>query len=174
MSKHDKRKDGELELGHVAHPETAYDRTDLNARAIFIFLAGIAVTVLFMQVLMWGFVRVYGRLEPKVRSRNALQQAVSTNPPKVDPVLRFPSPQLQPDPVADMNKFREQESERLGSSGQDGAGVRHIAIDEAIDMVAQRGLPVHQAPPGEGEAKFGSGDGSVAGSGGGTEPHGNK
>ena len=174
MSKHGHPHDGgELHPGHIAHPETAYDRTDLSARGIFIFLIGLAVSIVIIQVMIWGFVRVYAHFEPKLQSRNALEQAVSTNPPRVDPVLRFPAPQLQPDPVADMNKFRAKVEERLNSSG-DEAGVKHIPIEQAIEIVAQRGLPVRQSPPPSGEAKFGDGDGSVEGFGGGTAPHGNK
>ena len=66
-----------------------------------------------------------------------------------DPVLRFPAPQLQPDPVADLNKYREAVEQQLNSAGwvDQKAGIAHIPVERAIQMVAQRGLPSRQTPP---------------------------
>lgn len=168
---------GEVHLDHVRHPEAAYDRTDLGARGIIWFLVGLAIFLVFVHVIIWGFERVYARFEPKGMVRTS---AIITNEqqtgPKGDPVTRFPQPTLQPDPVADMNKYREAVEQQLNSAGwiDQKAGVAHIPVDKAIDILAQRGLPVRPQPPQEQHAKFGTGDGSVPGAGGGTEPRGNK
>lgn len=168
---------GELHLEHVEHPETSYDHSDLGARGIFIFLVGLALTVALVHIVIYGFVRVYERYQPEGMERAAsIMQPEAQAGPKGDPALRFPAPVVQPDPVADMNKFREAEELQLNSAGwiDQKAGIAHIPIDRAIDLVAQRGLPVRPQPQLAPAAEFGSGDGSVPGAAGGTEPLGNK
>ncbi len=63
--------------------------------------------------------------------------------PKGDPALRFPTPVLQPDPVADLNKFKAGEQELLNEYGwvNQQSGVLRIPISRAIDLIAERGLP---------------------------------
>ncbi len=168
---------GEVHLKHVQHPEAAYDKTDLGARGIIGFLIGLALFLVFVHVIIWGFQRVYTHFEPKgvVRTSAILVNEEQTGP-KGDPVTRFPAPVLQPDPVADLNKYREAVEMQLNSAGwiDQKAGVAHIPVEKAIDLVAQRGLPTRPQQPQQQQAKFGTGDGSVAGAAGGTEPRGNK
>ena len=147
-----------------------YDRSDLSARAIFYFLIALAITIALIHVITWGMWRYFAhdRLTPAPRNA-AIVTPTSQISPKGDPVLRFPAPQLQPDPAADLIKFQATVEQQLNSSG---AG--RIPVAEAIDAVAKKGLPVRQAPLLPPRARFGSGDGTLAGSGGGTEPMGNK
>lgn len=178
MSDHrHKDRGGEVHLDHVQHPEAAYDHTDLGARGIIGFLLGLAIFLVFVHIIIWGFQRVYTHFEPKgvIRTSAILTNQEQTGP-KGDPVTRFPAPVLQPDPVADLNKYREAVELQLNSAGwiDQKQGIAHIPVERAIDLVAQRGLPVRQQQPQEQQAKFGSGDGSVPGAGGGTEPRGNK
>jgi hypothetical protein len=42
---------------------------------------------------------------------------------------------------ADIASFRQAETQRLSSTGQNPDGSYHIPVDEALDLVAQRGLP---------------------------------
>ena len=88
---------------------------------------------------------------------------------KGDPALLFPAPRLQPDPVADLDKFRAATEERLNTSG-----TGHIPIEQAIEAVAKNGLPVRPQPVLPPRARFGSGDGTPTGAGGGTEPKGSQ
>ena len=168
---------GELHLDHVEHPETSYDHSDLGSRGIFVFLVGLALTVILVHLVIYGFVRVYERYTPSGVERAAsIVEPQAQVGPKGDPALRFPAPVVQPNPVADMNKFRESEELELNSAGwlDQRNGVVHIPVEHAIDLVAQRGLPVRPQPQFAPAAEFGSGDGSVAGAAGGTEPRGNK
>ncbi len=91
-------------------------------------------------------------------------------------MLRFPTPRLQPDPVADLNKFRAGEEEQLNTYGwvSQKDGVAHIPIERAIDTISSQGLPVQPPPALPPKAEFGSGNGTAAGAAGGTEPMGNK
>ncbi|MGH9523906.1 MAG: hypothetical protein ACRD3E_15380 [Terriglobales bacterium] len=168
---------GDLHLEHVEHPETSYDHSDLGSRGIFVFLIGLALTVALVHVIIYGFIRAYEHYTPSgVERTSAIVEPQAQLGPKGDPTLRFPTPVVQPDPVADLNKFREAEELELNSAGwiDQRAGIVHIPIERAIDLVAQRGLPVRPQPPQTQAADFGSGDGSVAGAAGGTEPRGNK
>lgn len=177
MSKDPRDQHGELELEHVEHPSTAYDHTDLGARGIFVFLVGLALTIAMVHLVIYGFVRVYERFQPQsIQTAASITEPTAQAGPKGEPTAHFPYPQVQPDPVGDMNKFREAEELELNSAGwiDQSAGVAHIPIERAIDLVAQRGLPVRPAPAQSSAAEFGSGDGSVAGAGGGVEPRGNK
>ena len=55
----------------------------------------------------------------------------------------FKEPVLQIDPVADLKAYQAEEQELLNSYGwvDKGAGVAHIPIDRAIEIIAQQGLP---------------------------------
>jgi hypothetical protein len=169
--------EGELHLEQVRHPETMYDRTDLSARGIVYFLISLALTLLFIHVLIWGFLRYFShdQLQPAPRSA-AIATPMNETGKLGDPARRFPAPQLQPDPVADMNKFSAAVEEQLDTYGwvDQKAGVVRIPVERAIDILARQGLPVRPAPVPPPRADFGSGSPTVAGAAGGTEPMSNK
>ena len=157
-----------------AHAEVQYDQSDLSARGIVIFLIALAVTVGLIHLISWSFFRYLTGNEPA-----APAAAVLVTPPRAtqgNPVQRFPAPVLQPDPVADLDQFRTRLDEHLHSYGwvDQKAGVVHIPIERAMELVAQQGLPVREPPALPPHANFGSGDGSPAGAGAGTEPRGNR
>jgi len=183
MSEHRRRY--EANMKHVQAAEAGYDHSDLGARGIIGFFIGMAVMVIFIQILVWGFIRTYAHFEPKPLARtSAITVPEAQTGPKGDPASRFPAPQLQSDEAGDMNQYREAVEQQLNSSGwiDEGAGIAHIPVERAIDLVAQRGLPVRPEQPQTQPAKLGSGvphpsKGSLGGppeSAGGTVPHGNK
>lgn len=53
----------------------------------------------------------------------------------------FPGPRLQYDDVYDMNLFRNSEDSWLDSAGKNSDGTVHIPIDQAMNLLVQRGLP---------------------------------
>jgi hypothetical protein len=59
------------------------------------------------------------------------------------PLQRFPKPQLQPDPPAEMQAFLAQELKVLNGVGwlDQAHGVVHIPIEQAMQDVARRGIP---------------------------------
>ncbi len=174
MSEH--RRGYEIGMKHVQHPDAAYDHSDLGARGIIAFLIGLALSVIFIHFIVWGFIKTFVHFEPKAMARTSAIIEPQAAPPQGDPVARFPAPQLQPDPTADMNKYREAVEQELNSSGwlDQNAGVAHIPVERAIDLVAERGLPVRQQQPQAQAATSGNGTNSVPGAGGGTEPQANK
>jgi hypothetical protein len=155
--------------GEVRHPETMYDRSDLSARGIVYFLIALAITVLLIHLISWGMERYFAASRVAPAPRNAAVIAPSSQASRHgNPALLFPAPRLQPDPVADLDKFRAATEERLNT-----AGPGHIPIEQAMEAVAKNGLPVRPPPVLPPHARFGSGDGTPAGAGGGTEPKGN-
>ena len=55
--------------------------------------------------------------------------------------LTFPGPRLQYDETSDMDFFLASEKEWLDTPGKNPDGTVHIPINEAMDLLAQRGLP---------------------------------
>jgi hypothetical protein len=55
----------------------------------------------------------------------------------------FPEPRLEDDERTEINDFRYQQDETLASYGwaDQGGGVVRIPIDQAMKLIAQRGLP---------------------------------
>jgi len=159
-----------MPLEQAGHPETMYDRSDLSARAVVYFLITLAITIIGIHLVLWGALRFFAQNQLTPVPRNAAIVTPSWQAsPKGDPAQHFPAPQLQPDPVADLNKFRATVEQQMNTSG----GGR-IAIEQAIDAVAKGTLQVRPQPVLPPRAQFGSGDGSIAGAGGGTEPKGNQ
>lgn len=58
----------------------------------------------------------------------------------------FPGPRLQYDDVYDMNLFRSTENNWLASAGKNPDGSVHIPINQAMDLLVQRGLPQVSGP----------------------------
>jgi hypothetical protein len=147
-------------MRHVQQADAGYDRSDLDARGIVKFLIGLGVTIIFIHVIVWGLIRTYTHYEPKALSRTSAISEPQAASPQANPVLRFPAPQLQSDPAADLNKYREAVEQQLNSAGwiDQKAGIAHIPIEQAIDLVAQRGLPVRPPQPQGQETKPGNGN----------------
>jgi hypothetical protein len=157
-------------MSDAENKTTMYDRSDLGARGIMYFMIALAVTVLVIHLISWGMVRrlTSSRVAPAPRNAAVIGPS-SPDSWKENPALLFPAPQLQADEVADLDKFRAATEERLNT-----AGAGHIPIELAIEAVAKNGLPVRPQPALPPGARFGSGDGTTAGGGGGTEPKGNQ
>jgi hypothetical protein len=132
----------------IENPETRYERRDLSPQGVLLFLVGLVIVSVVIYFVVWGF---YGYLngfhEHKGRAGAPLQ-TVHDNANTEQEIRHFPQPQLQPNPVADLNKFRTQEEQILNSYGwvDQQAGVAHIPIERAMDIIAARGLPVRQSP----------------------------
>jgi hypothetical protein len=168
---------GEIPPVTVRHGEMQYERSDLTARGIVLFLISLAVTIVVIHLIAWGLLHSFERKPLTAAPRNVAVVPPSWQAsPTANPALLFPAPRLQPDPVADLDRYRSQREEQLDSYGwvDQKNGVAHIPIERAIDIMSQQGLPVRPQPALPPRASFGSGDGTVAGAGGGTEPKGNQ
>jgi hypothetical protein len=134
-----------------------YEHEDMGARAVFGFLLGLAVLVV---VVYFAGQAIYGSLEKYSRAhqpqQNPLKQKAETNTRDTDTgkvreeiKKAFPEPRLETDERNELAAPRMEEEEHLNSYGwvDQPAGVVHIPIDRAIQLVAERGLAVR--PPTE-------------------------
>jgi hypothetical protein len=134
---------GEIHEETIRHHDVAYEHSDLGSRGIYGVLVGFAIFIVFVLLVTWGLLRYFGGFRITPRPAGPASVARYAAVPGGDPALRFPTPVLQPDPVADLNKFRAANEERLNTYGwvNQQAGVVRIPISRAMDLVAQRGLP---------------------------------
>jgi hypothetical protein len=132
----------------VDNPEVSYDRTDMSAKAIVGFFIFLAIAGIFMHLILWGlYKRFAGAYKADTQLANPIYSSTRQLPG--DPVRSFPAPRLQPDDVADMNKFRADEEIILNTYDwvDQQQGTVRVPIEQAIKALAQQGLPVRPEPP---------------------------
>ena len=144
----------------IRHSDVAYESRDLSPQAIFSFFLLLGIVIFIVLFVLWGVFKQLGSSEfvghqttnPIMTSSEQLKEIGG------DPANSFPMPQLQPDPVADLNKFRIGEELWLNTYGwiDRSHGTIHIPIEKAIDMMAaswpkdeEQSSGAAQVPPGE-------------------------
>jgi hypothetical protein len=144
--------------GDLQNPDTAHELSDINVRGIVWFVIVLAVTVVVVQVSMWGLFRLFDHVEV-------------VNEPAVSPLATPtgtlpPEPRLQTTPWRDLEAFRASEDQYLNSYGwvDQHGGVAHLPIDRAKELLLQRGIPTRQGPsdPTEGTHVFALGESNSA------------
>lgn len=114
-------------------PTPGYETRDLTPRAIATFLVVLAVTIVgVLLVSMW------------IYDYSASRLAQTEAPPL--PLAKLaapPGPRLQVSAPKDMQEFRAAEDAILKSYGwvDRAAGVVRIPVDQAMQLLAERGLP---------------------------------
>jgi hypothetical protein len=130
--------------GH--NEEEEFEREDLAAKPVILFLVGLTVGCLLVALMLKG---MYSYLDAHENRRqpalNPLVQQTRTDTRLVTPgdVTKFPQPRLETDEPREITTFRTQEEQTLHSYGwvDQSAGVVRIPIDRAMELLAQRGLP---------------------------------
>ena len=119
------------ETNHPPSPSLGHETADVNVRAVGKFMMGLAAVCLISLTLLVGLAKFF--------------QSEQANPDarKVDPVKLFPQPQLQRTPVLDLNAVRAEEDKLLNGYAwvDPQKGVVRIPIDQAIAVLAKRGMP---------------------------------
>ena len=136
-----------------------HETRDVHIRGVVTFCLCLAVAVLLVTVVLWGLFHVFS-------------QQAERREPEVSPMFRqgrarqdFPAPQLQPPPPVpgaadnryrpfitdsvDLETMQQRERYLLNSYGwvDQNVGIVHIPIEQAMEMVIERGLPTRPAPP---------------------------
>jgi hypothetical protein len=117
------------------HPDVRYEQTDVRPGAIVRFGVGLVIVVAVASVALLGLFRVFAKQQ---------QRHDPPPPPIARPTGDVPPlPRLQVTPLQDLEQVRAQEEKELNSYGwvDPRAGVVHIKIDDAIRILATRGLP---------------------------------
>lgn len=129
-----------------------FEREDMGAKEVFVFLIVLAVVGILVYIVVAGMYSFLNRYERAHQAPlNPLKQNVEidtrdTNRARVAERIErtFPEPRLETNERSEINDFRLHEEEQLNSYGwvDKPAGVVHIPIERAMQLVAQRGLPV--------------------------------
>jgi hypothetical protein len=116
-------------------PEATSTDRDVNTRAIVRFGAALAVGLVVVLAALSPFTRWFSQGD----AREPAPMPMSTELSRVPP-----DPRLQPNPRAHLQALRAYEKQRLESYGwvDKNAGVVHIPIERAMDILAEQGLPV--------------------------------
>ena len=123
------------------HPEVRFEHSDVDASALLKYGFWLVVTTAVVVVLLWRLYFVF-----------VAREAARQPPPpvmKIDPeAMSVPLPNLQTLPNLDLTAFRAREESVLHSYGwvDKEAGLVRIPIEEAMRLLAERGLTPAAAP----------------------------
>lgn len=148
------------DLHHENHAAgEGFEREDLGSRPIFGFLISLVIVGVLIYYVLWGmfhFLDTYNRHHERAVNPMA-PPVIETREPNYDETYgkiqqEFPVPRLEDNERTELNDFRYGEEEHLNSYGwvDQSAGVVHIPITRAMELIAQHGLPAAQpsaAPP---------------------------
>src|ERR1700686_4695801 len=131
--------------------ETEFEREDLSTRGVFMFMAGLAISgvvIYFIIVAMYSFLDKYERsrmatASPLVTTKGTISRVVT----QADMDKDFKdngAPMLETNERGQLRDFLMNQEDKLNSYGwvDEKAGVAHIPIDRAMDLLVQRGVPV--------------------------------
>jgi len=137
-----------------------YERSDIGVAGVLYFLLGLLVAGLFIFFLVDG---IYSYLDKRSEAEQAPINPLVTNAPadtrrvpRDYPQGAFPNPKLEEDERGQLNGIRLKEEQTLATYDyiDKNAGTIRIPIDRAMDLIAQRGLPVRaQSATGEAPAQ---------------------
>jgi hypothetical protein len=156
----------------LRNPQVDYDRSDLSPKGILMFMIGLFVVGIFIELVLWGMFRfmahsevlfAQGQQSPMAIRHGVVpsrKTSVLQNTPGADLDL-FPEPRLQMHDAADMSQYFTDENSVLNAKQpfMDPNGAVHIPIGMAMQLIAERGLPVRpNAPPPELNTQTGAGN----------------
>lgn len=127
--------------GELHNPDVAHEHSDINVRAIIVFLVVLTAVGLVSAAAMWG---VFVFLD------NQAAQADPALSPLATPAGQLPpEPRLLTNEPAALEKQRQQEQKLLESGDwvDRGKGIGRIPIDEAKKLLLHRGLPARTGEP---------------------------
>jgi len=149
----------------LRNPQVDYERADLSARGILLFLIGLFVAGFFIELVLWGMFHFLARSEalfpagtqspmmsaqhraaPEREARSIMQNTPSVN------LSVFPQPRLQANDAGEMQNYLGSEQTLLDPPQPftDPSGSVHIPISLAMKLIEERGLPTRpNAPPPE-------------------------
>ena len=137
-----------------------YERRDITVAGVVYFLIGLGLAIVFVYFVANG---IFAFLNKRFEAEQSPVSPLVTNAPKdtrhIPPEYKtdsegadyekylkagFPAPQLEVNERTELNGERLREEDTLSTYGwvDQNAGKVRIPIDRAMDLLAQRGLPV--------------------------------
>ena len=142
-----------------------YERRDITVAGVAYFLIGLAVAGVFVYFIANG---IFDFLNKRFEAEQPPVSPLVTNAPadtrRIPPQYGndyekylkegFPAPQLEVNERTELNGERLREEDTLSTYGwvDQNSGIVRIPIDRAMDLLAQRGLPVRSQAPAEAAA----------------------
>jgi len=135
---------------HLEHHEVAFEKRDLGARAILLFFAVLFIAGAAIHLVVLGLYEAFENVgeahqppaNPMIPNKPAPVAGVLQNAGNLNLTV-FPEPRLQTDEPNDMNRFLWQEGRLMDAKPwRDGTGAIHIPVAQAMQLTAQKGLPV--------------------------------
>ena len=125
--------------------DIGFEREDLGAKPVIGFIVSLVISGILIYYVIWGifhFLDAYDRKHQQVRTP-LIQVESNTRDVETQTIQRFPQPRLEENERTELNGFRYGEEQQLNSYGwvNKEAGVAHIPIEQAMQLIAQRGLP---------------------------------
>jgi len=116
-----------------------YETRDANVGGVFNFLVALGIVLVITGLVCWGLFRYF--------SVHDVDQAASESPFADTRQLPL-GPQLQVNPRQDWLKFREEQEQALETYAWENrsAGTVRVPIEEAMELLVKKGLPVQGAP----------------------------
>lgn len=133
--------------GHVHDPDVnpgvSHETRDVNVFQISAFGIGLLLACIVTVFAMWV---MFDFLFKREDAKNADNPAALMMNQRAQP----PKPNLQAEPKVELKDLRTNEETILNSYGwvDQSKGIVRIPIDQAIDMVVQKGLPSKPSPAG--------------------------
>jgi hypothetical protein len=138
--------------GHSGH-DVEFEHEDLASRGVFAFMIGLAVVgivIYFIIVGMYHFLDNYERSQmatasPLMTTKGAISRVVTQD--DMDKAFKDNgAPMLETNEMGQFRDFLMNQEKQLNSYGwvDENAGVAHIPIERAMDLLVERKLPVYQ------------------------------
>jgi hypothetical protein len=117
-----------------------YEQRDANAKWIFGIVAFLIVAGLIMHFCLAGVMAGLGKKRASTDALTGLRRDTAAT--EINPAV----PHLQIAPAEDLKRLREREEVQLTTYGwiNRTAGVVRIPVEQAMELVLKRGLPVRQ------------------------------
>jgi hypothetical protein len=139
--------------------EAEFEQEDLGTRSVFAFMIGltvIGIVIYFIIVGMYTFLDHYERSQmatssPLITSNGAISRVVTKD--EMEKAFKDNgAPLLETDERGQLRDFLINQEDQLNSYGwvDEKAGITHIPISRAMELMVERGVPVYQ--PGNKEA----------------------
>jgi len=124
-----------------------YEHEDLTSRGPFYFMAGLALLGLAIYLIVFGMYRFldsYATAHQPPLSPMATPEA-DTRAVTHEDTQTFPQPRLEENERTDLRQFIEDQDQKLATYDwvDKDKGTVRIPIDRAMELIVQRGLPVH-------------------------------
>ncbi len=149
----------ELHKSHPAgngpiHENVAFDSRDVSSRSVLKFLVSLGITIAAALLVCWGVFRLTeSRITRLEAPPTPVRQGIGSQLP--------PEPRLQgvpghaADPQQDLRDKVARDRADLDELRwvDEKTGIAQIPIDDAMKIIAEKGLPVQPGPPGAHAAK---------------------